>query len=33
MKQLIKKSFKKKIIGISIKRPPAKGMFFLLEKD
>ena len=33
MKQLIKKSFKKKIIGTSIKSPPAKGTFFLLEND
>ena len=33
MKNLIRRSFKKKTIGISIKSPPAKGMFFLLEKD
>ena len=33
MKQFIKRSFKKKTTGISIKNPPAKGMFLLLEKD
>jgi len=33
MKQFMKKSFKKKIIGISIKNPPTKGTFFLFEKD
>ena len=33
MKQLKKKTFKKKIIGRSIKKPPVRGTFFLLEKD